>query len=113
MLQPPGRGRDHLQGQMADRDVVQGHEIFWIQHRGYAHEGDRTNRKALAVVCIALVWAYLVGDHKDINVKKIRILKHGHRAKSIVKYGLEEISDVLNRPMKKPKFDIFQFLSCS
>ena len=66
-----------------------------------------------AMVCIALVWAYLVGDHKDIKVKKIRILKHGHRAKSIVKYGLEEISDVLNRPMKKPMFDIFQFLSCS
>ena len=69
--------------------------------------------RLVAVVCIALVWAYLVGDHKDIKVKKIRILKHGHRAKSIVKYGLEEISDVLNRPMKKPMFDIFQFLSCS
>lgn len=69
--------------------------------------------RLVAMVCIALVWAYLVGDHKDINVKKIRILKHGHRAKSIVKYGLEEISDALNRPMKKPKFDIFQFLSCS
>lgn len=54
-----------------------------------------------------------LGYHKDINVKKIRILNHGHRAKSNVKYGLEEISDVLNRPMKKPKFDIFQFLSCN
>lgn len=73
---------------------------------------DRIER-LVAVVCIALVWAYLVGDHKDVNVKKIRILKHGHRAKSIVKYGLEEISDVLNRPMKKRTFDIFQFLSCS
>lgn len=73
---------------------------------------DRIER-LVAVVCIALVWAYLVGDHKDINIKKIRILKHGYRAKSIVKYGLEEISDVLNRPMKKPNFDIFQFLSCS
>lgn len=75
-------------------------------------EIDRIER-LVAVVCIALVWAYLVGDHKDLNIKKIRILKHGHRAKSIVKYGLEEISDVLNRPMKVPKFDVFQFLSCS
>lgn len=58
-------------------------------------EIDR-NERLVAVVCIALAWAYLVGDHKDMNVKKIRILKHGHRAKSIVKYGLEEISDVLN-----------------
>ena len=78
----------------------------------HMREIERIER-LVAVVCIALVWAYLVGDHKDVNIKKIRILKHGHRAKSIVKYGLEEISDVLNRPMKKPKFDIFQFLSCS
>lgn len=73
---------------------------------------DRINR-LVAVVCNALVWAYLVGDHKDMHIKKIRMLRHGHRAKSIVKYELEEISDVLNRPMKKPMFDIFQFLSCS
>ena len=44
-----------------------------------------------AMVCIALAWAYLVGEHKDINVKAIRILKHGKRAKSLIKYGLEEI----------------------
>lgn len=75
-------------------------------------EIDRIER-LVAVVCVALVWAYLVGDHKDLSIKKIRILKHGHRAKSIVKYGLEEISDVLIRPLKKPMFDIFQFLSCS
>lgn len=78
----------------------------------HMRELERIER-LVAMVCIALVWAYLVGDHKDINVKKITILKHGHRASSIVKYGLEEISDVLNRPVKKPKFDIFQFLSCS
>ncbi len=28
---------------------------------------------------MALVWAYLVGEHKDINVKPIRILKHGRK----------------------------------
>lgn len=62
---------------------------------------------------MAIVWAYLVSDHKDINIKKIRILNNGHRDKSIVKYGLEEISEVLIRPFKKPMFNIFQFLSCS
>ena len=67
-----------------------------------------------AMVCIALVWAYLVGDHKDINVKPIRILKNGRRAKSIVKYGLEEIATVLMRSMTyTPKFDVFKFLSCT
>lgn len=47
---------------------------------------------------MALVWAYLVRDHKDMNVKPIRILKNGRRAISIVKYGLEEIADILIRP---------------
>ena len=66
-----------------------------------------------AMVCMILVWAYLVGEHKDMNVKTIRILKHGKRAKSLIKYGMEEIANVLLRPLYKPKFDIFKFLSCT
>ena len=69
--------------------------------------------RLLAIVCIALVWAYLVGEHKDIYIKPIRILKHGRRAKSLVKYGLEEISSVLFRPAYTPKFNVFKFLSCT
>ena len=69
--------------------------------------------RLFAMVCIALVWAYLVGEHKDIYVKPIKILKHGRRAKSLVKYGLEEISNVLFRPTYTPKFDVFKFLSCT
>ncbi len=65
-----------------------------------------------AMVCMALVWAYLVGEHKDMSVKAVRILKHGKRAKSLVKYGLEEIANVFLRPLYKPKFDVFKFLSC-
>ena len=69
--------------------------------------------RLVAMVCIALVWAYLVGEHKDLNIKPIRILNNGYRAKSLVKYGLEEIADILSRPWRKPDFDIFKFLSCS
>ena len=69
--------------------------------------------RLLAMVCIALVWAYLVGEHKDINVKPIRILKHGRKAKSLVKYGLEEISNILFRPTYVPKINVFKFLSCT
>ena len=43
--------------------------------------------RLVAMVCVALVWAYLVGEHKDINIKPIRVLKHGRKAKSLVKYG--------------------------
>lgn len=67
--------------------------------------------RLVAMVYMALVWAYLVGEHKDINIKPIRILKHGRRAKSLVKYGLEEIATILLRPAYTPKFDVFKFLS--
>ncbi|EJW89847.1 hypothetical protein EVA_22046, partial [gut metagenome] len=33
--------------------------------------------------------------------------------KSLVKYGLEEISNVLFRSTYTPKFDVFKFLSCT
>ena len=66
-----------------------------------------------AMVCLALVWAYLVGDHKDVNIKAIKILKHGRRAESLVRYGVEGISNALMRPMYKPKFDVFNFFSCT
>ena len=69
--------------------------------------------RLLAMVCIAVVWAYLVGDHRDQCVKPIRILKNGHRAMSVVRYGLMEIESVLQRTCYKNKSDIFKFLSCT
>ena len=70
-----------------------------------ANRSEPTRRMALA-------WAYLVGEPKDIYVKPIKILKHGRRDKSLVKYGFEEISNVLFRPTYISKFDAFKFLSC-
>ena len=78
----------------------------------HLHDTERIAR-LLAIVCIALVWAYLVGEHKGINVKPIRKLKHGRKAKSLVKYGLEEISNVLFCPTYVPNFNVFKFLSCT
>ena len=69
--------------------------------------------RLVAMVCMALVWAYLVGEHKDLKIKPIRKLKHGRKAKSLVKYGLEEIATILLRPTYTPKFDVFKFLSCT
>lgn len=54
--------------------------------------------RLVAMVCMALIWAYLVGEHKDKNIKPIRILNHERKAKSLVKYGLEEIATILLRP---------------
>lgn len=60
----------------------------------HLRDGDRIAR-LFAMAYIAL-WAYLVGEHKDINVRPIRFLKHGRREKSLVKYRLEEFSNVLS-----------------
>lgn len=51
--------------------------------------------KLICLVMLAFVWCYKVGDYLDKEVKKITIKKHGHRAKSVFKYGLEYISNCL------------------
>ena len=73
---------------------------------------DRIER-LFALMTIAFTWAYLVGIYKDANICPIRFLKHGRRAKSFFKYGLEEIAEVLSNPFKKEKFSIFKILSCT
>ncbi|MBD0405516.1 transposase, partial [Flammeovirga sp. EKP202] len=48
---------------------------------------DRIN-KLLYIIALSFVWSYNMGIFLHHNVKKIRILKHGRRAKSFFKYGL-------------------------
>lgn len=69
--------------------------------------------RLFAVMTIAFLWAYLVGIYKDSYIKPIRILSNGRRAKSIFKYGLEEIAEVLQNPLRKKNYSIFQILSCT
>jgi hypothetical protein len=69
--------------------------------------------KMFSVVMVAFAWAYVVGVFANQNVKAIRILKHGNRAKSLFKYGLEIITAVLLNPYYKIEFDVFKFLSCT
>lgn len=57
--------------------------------------------KLVCLVMMAFVWCYKVGDYLDSKVKPIIIKKHGHRAKSIFKYGLEHIANILLNPQKQ------------
>ena len=50
--------------------------------------------KLFAVVCIAFVWVYIVGEYQN-RMKQIPILSHQRRAFSIFRYGL----DALNRAL--------------
>jgi transposase len=69
--------------------------------------------KLVALVFIAFVWCYKVGIYIDQNEIKVKIKKHGYRAKSLFKHGLDYISNILLNPQKRSKIDVFKFLSCS
>ena len=64
-----------------------------------------------AIVMLAYVWCYLVGIYIHENIKKIKVLHHGRRAKSLFKYGLEYIAQCLLNHTNRYRIDIFKFLS--
>ncbi|MCM2553874.1 transposase, partial [Chryseobacterium sp. Ch-15] len=64
--------------------------------------------KLLCLVMIAFLWCYKIGDYLDRSVKAIPIKKHGHRAKSVFKYGLEFVSEILQNPYRKNFQQILQ-----
>ena len=62
---------------------------------------------------IAFVWCYKIGDFLDENILKIKIKKHGRRAISVFKYGLDFLSKFLFTGIKKLENSLFSFLSCT
>ena len=84
---------------------------FNIEH---THLND-INRieKLFSIVMVAFAWAYVVGVFVNQYVKAIRILKHGRKAKSLFKYGLEIIASVLLNQKYSIELNIFKFLSCT
>jgi transposase len=69
--------------------------------------------KLFSIVMVAFAWAYVVGVFANNNIKQIKILKHGKRAKSLFKYGLEIIAAILLNHLAKKQLDVFKFLSCT
>jgi hypothetical protein len=69
--------------------------------------------KLFSIVMVAFAWAYVVGVFADKNLKPIRILANGKRAKSLFKYGLEIIAAVLLNPYALIELNVFVFLSCT
>ena len=69
--------------------------------------------KLFTIIMLAFAWAYVVGVYVNQNIKPVRILKHGRKAKSLLKYGLEIIATVLLNPLKVKEINVFKFLSCT
>jgi hypothetical protein len=69
--------------------------------------------KLFYLTAIAFTWSYLVGIYLNEQLKPIRILKNGRRAKSFFKYGLEYIAMILLNTEFQSDTDVFKFLSCT
>jgi IS4 transposase len=69
--------------------------------------------KLFLLTMIAFVWCYLIGDFLDKNIEEIKIKKHGRRAVSIFKHGLDYLSKVLVTGINVLNISIFKFLSCT
>ena len=69
--------------------------------------------KLIMLVMIAFVWCYKIGDFIDSQIKPIVIKKHGRRAVSVFRYGLDYISKYLLSGFNKFNLDLIQFLSCT
>jgi len=68
--------------------------------------------KLLLLIMIAFVWCYKTGIFLH-QLKPIEIKKHGRKAKSIFKYGLNWLAQVLLNTEYQTNIDVFQFLSCT
>jgi len=68
--------------------------------------------KLVLLVTIAFVWCYKVGIYLH-DLRPIKIKKHGRKAKSIFRYGLDYIANSLLNAMKPKEIDIYKFLLCT
>jgi len=69
--------------------------------------------KLILLVMIAFVWCYKVGIYLHQNVKPIQIKKHGRKARTIFKYGLDYIANCLLNALSQEDINIVRFLSCT
>ena len=68
--------------------------------------------KLILLVMIAFVWCYKIGIYLH-KKKPIIIKKHGRKAKSIFKYGLDFLAKILLNSKNQSNIEIYQFLSCT
>jgi transposase len=69
--------------------------------------------KLFSLTMIAFIWCYKIGDFLDENIRKIEIKKHGRRAISVFKYGLDYLSKFLFTGFNQLEYSLVNFLSCT
>jgi len=90
-----------------------------LKSKGFDFESTHLNNyerlnKMMALLAIAFAWAYKVGTIEN-QIKKIKIKKHGRKAVSIFRYGLDILDDILSHiDTKIHKFKhVVKLLSCT
>ena len=74
-------------------------------------EIDRIEKLVLLIM-IAFVWCYKVGIYLH-KINPIKIKKHGRKAITVFKYGLNHIANHLLNALNQNVINIFDFLSCT
>ena len=69
--------------------------------------------KLFALVIVAFTRAYIVGIYVHLNIREIKIKRHGRKQKSLFKQGLTVIANILLNPKCRWNIDIANFLSCT
>ena len=69
--------------------------------------------RLLLLVMIAFVWVYNVGNFVHQKIREIKVKKHGRKAKSIFRYGLDIVSEFLYKSINQYDINVFLFLSCT
>lgn len=64
-----------------------------------------------AIVMLAYTWCYLIGIYIHENIKSIKVLRHGRKAVSLFRYGLDYVHRCLINHTNRYQIDIFKFLS--
>ncbi len=70
-----------------------------LKTRGFCFEDTHLTHperieKLIFVLCIAFCWSYRLGDMIE-EVKPIKIKKHGRKVKSLFRYGMDKIREIL------------------
>jgi hypothetical protein len=69
--------------------------------------------KLFSLTMIAFAWCYKIGDYINEKIRKIEIKKHGRRAVSLFKHGLDCLSKYLYTKINPIQNCLYNFLSCT
>ncbi|HEX2091208.1 MAG TPA: hypothetical protein VHG28_02355, partial [Longimicrobiaceae bacterium] len=58
-------------------------------------EGETAHPELLACLALAVVWAYHVSEWVHRVVEPVKEKKHGRRAKSLLRLGLDQLHEIL------------------